>query len=100
MWEGVNGGAVWTGLDESYKGREKEGCTILMSDRVWKCVTEYGWKGTRIVWVKCKIGMDKYAWVSVYTPVNMRTVKGKDEMRKFWNDLNQANKERKPISHL
>ena len=90
LWEGMEGGAVWTGLDEECKGRGKEGCAILMSGRVWKCVTDYGRKGTRIVWVKCKIGLVKYAWVSVYAPVNMKTVKGKNEMMKFWNDLNEC----------
>ena len=31
----------------------------------------------------------KYAWVSVYAPVNVRTVKGKNEMR-FWNEVNEC----------
>ncbi len=44
----------------------------------------------RIVWVKCKIGIVKYAWVCVYAPVNMKTVKGKNEEMKFWNDLNKC----------
>ena len=60
-WEGMIGGAVWTGLDEGYKGRGKEGCVILMSERVWEGVTDYEWKGSRIVWMKCKVGMIKYA---------------------------------------
>ena len=89
-WEGMIGGAVWTGLDEGYKGRGKEGCVILMSERVWKGVTDYGWKGSRIVWMKCKVGMIKYAWVCVYAPVNLKTVKGKKEMEKFWNELNDC----------
>ena len=65
LWDGMNGGAVWTGLNEDYKGRGKEGCAILMSERVWKGVTDCGWKGSRIVWVKSKIGLVKYAWVCV-----------------------------------
>jgi len=36
MWEGVPGGVVWTGMDETYKGKSKEGCAIVMSERVWK----------------------------------------------------------------
>ena len=90
LWDGMNGGAVWTGLNEDYKGRGKEGCAILMSERVWKGVTDCGWKGSRIVWVKSKIGLIKYAWVCVYAPVNKRTLKGKSEMRKFWKDLNEC----------
>jgi len=49
VWEGIKGGTIWTGLDENYSGRQKEGCAIIMSERIWKCVTEYGWKGARIV---------------------------------------------------
>ena len=60
-WEGMVGGAVWTGLDDGYRGREKEGYAILMSERVWKCVTNYGWKGSRVGWVKCKLGIIRYA---------------------------------------
>ena len=90
LWEGMEGGAVWAGLEETYKGKAKEGCAILVSERVWKGVTDYGWKGSRIVWVKGKIGIVKYAWVSVYAPVNKRTVKGKNEMMRFWNELNEC----------
>ena len=32
------------------------------------------WKGSRIVWIKGKIGIVKYAWVSVYAPVNKAAV--------------------------
>jgi len=93
MWEGMKGGVVWAGLDEGYGGRGKEGCAILMSERVWKSVTGYGWKGARIVWVKCKIGLTKYAFVSVYAPVNVKTTKGKNERDKFWNELNECLRE-------
>ena len=89
-WEGMVGGAVWMGLDDGYRGRGKEGCAILMSERVWKCVTDYGWKGSRIVWVKCKLGIIRYAWVCVYAPVNMKTTNGRKEMEKFWNELNEC----------
>ena len=90
IWEGMDGGVVWTGLDEGYKGRGKEGCAILLSPRVWKGKTEHGWNGSRIVWVKGKIGIVKYAWVCVYAPVNMKTTKGKEEMKKFWKNLNEC----------
>ncbi len=45
MWEGLKGGVVGAGLDEGYGGRGKEGCAIIMSERIWKSVTGYGWKG-------------------------------------------------------
>ena len=87
-WEGLVGGAVWKGLEKKPKsGRGTEGCAILMSERVWKCVTDYGWKGSRIVWVKCKIGIVKYAWVCVYAPVNKETKEGKKKMEDFWKEL-------------
>ena len=63
LWQGLEGGVCWSGLSEEYKGRGKEGCAILMSSRVACCVKEHGWCGSRIVWVKGKIGMIKYARV-------------------------------------
>jgi len=90
IWDGMEGGVVWTGLDEKYKGKGKEGCAILLSTRIWEGVTEHGWNGSRIVWVKGKVGITKYAWVCVYAPVNMKTTKGRDEMRKFWKNLNEC----------
>ena len=83
MWEGVPGGVVWTGMDEKYRGRSKEGCAIVMSERVWNGVTDYGWKGSRIVWVKGKVGLVKYAWVCVYAPVNVKSIKGLREREAF-----------------
>ena len=35
--KGMIGGAGWTGLDESYKGKSKEGFAILMADNVEMC---------------------------------------------------------------
>ena len=96
LWQGLEGGVCWSGLSEEYKGRGKEGCAILMSSRVACCVKEHGWCGSRIVWVKGKIGMIKYAWVCVYAPVNMKTTKGKSEMNKFWNELNECLKKFEP----
>ena len=90
LWKGLEGGVCWSGLPDGYKGRGKEGCAILMSHRIAHSVSEHGWCGSRIVWVKAKIGMEKYAWVSVYAPVNMKTKKGKSEMKKFWNELNEC----------
>ena len=96
LWEGLEGGVCWSGLDVAYKGRGREGCAILMSHRVACGVTEHGWCGSRIVWVKGKIGMVKYAWVCVYAPVNMKTTKGKSEMRVFWKELNECLKKFEP----
>ena len=32
----------------------------------------------------------KYVWVCVYAPVNASSGKGREEMRKFWNDVNEC----------
>ena len=90
VWEGMEGEVVWCRMDMKSKGRGREGCALLMSPRVWKGVEEHGWKGSRIVWAVSKIGIIKYAWVCVYAPVNKRSGKGRAEMEKFWNDLNEC----------
>lgn len=33
VWEGLKNETVWAGLDESYGGRDKLGCAVLMSER-------------------------------------------------------------------
>ena len=38
VWEGMEGGMVWCGVDDKSKGRVKEGCALLMSHRVWEGV--------------------------------------------------------------
>lgn len=62
MYEGVYGGGVvvWMRMEEEYRARSKEGCAIVMSERVWNGVTDYGWQGSRIVWVN-EVGLVKYA---------------------------------------
>ena len=67
LWSGLKGGCVWAGRNMNEKGRGKEGCAIMMSERVWNGVTESGNFGPRGVWVKGKIGIVKYAWICVCT---------------------------------
>lgn len=71
VWKGMKGGAVEAGLDKGYSGKDKEGCAMLMSKRIWKSVIGYGCKGARIVWVKSKSGLMKEAFVYVYATVNV-----------------------------
>ncbi len=80
-------------MDERYKGKSKEGCAIVMLERVWKGVTDYGWKGSRIVWVKGKVGLIKYAWVCIYAPVNVQSKRGLREREVFWEDVNTCLKD-------
>ena len=49
--EGLEGRVVCCGVDEKSKRREKEGCALLMSPRIWQGIETHGWKGSRIVWV-------------------------------------------------
>merc|ERR1711915_910071 len=88
LWSGLKGGCVWAGRNMNEKGRGKEGCAIMMSERVWNGVTESGNFGPRGVWVKAKIGIVKYAWICVYAPVNGNTKGDKKEMNEFWMKLN------------
>ncbi len=81
---------VWCGVDEKSRGKGKEGCARLFAPRVWKGIEAHGWKGSRIVCAVGKIGIVKYAWVCVYAPVNSSNGRGKEEMRKFWNDVNEC----------
>ncbi len=54
--------------------------------RVWKT----GWKGTRIVWAKTKVGIVKYAWICIYAPVNVKSGKGREKLREFGDDVNDC----------
>ena len=90
LWEGVEGGVVWTGISEGCKGRAREGCALVFSKRIMDGVSESGSRGSRIVWVKSKVGIVKYAWVCVYAPVNGNTKKMKEEMEVFWKDLSEC----------
>ncbi|MEL7177812.1 MAG: reverse transcriptase domain-containing protein [Pseudomonadota bacterium] len=96
LWKGVEGGVVWSGVSEGYKGKAKEGCAILVSKRVIEGVSEWGMIGSRIVWVKGKIGLVKYAWVCVYAPVNKSTKGGKKEMDVFWEEVSECVKKFEP----
>ena len=90
IWQGVEGGVVWGGLDEKYKGRSKGGVAIIVSKRIVGGIKEYGWSGPRVVWLRGKIGMIRYVWVCAYAPVNERTKKGKEERDDFWKGLNDC----------
>ena len=81
---------MWNGMKEGSRGRGKEGCAIMMSERMWKGLEEWGWKGTRIVWAKTKVGIIKYAWVSIYAPVNVKSGKDREKMREIWDEVNDC----------
>ncbi len=91
MWDlggyGRGSGVEW---NEGSGGRGKEGCALPMSERIWKGLEDWGWKGTRIVWAKTKVGIIKYAWVSIYALVNVKSGKGREKMREFWDEVNDC----------
>ena len=69
VWEGMEGGVVWCGVDEKGKGREKEGCVCtpnVSEDMTKHAGTVHGWKGSRILCKVGKVGIVKYAWVCMY----------------------------------
>ncbi len=76
--------------NEVSRGRGKEGCALLMSERMWKGLEDCGWKGTRIVWAKTKVGIVKYAWICIYALVNVKSGKGREEMREFGDEINDC----------
>lgn len=43
-WEDLQGGTVWAAFHEDCGERGKEECVTLISERVWKNVTDYEWK--------------------------------------------------------
>lgn len=43
-------------------GEESKGCAVL-SERIWKNIAGYGWKGVVIALVKCKITSRKYTYI-------------------------------------
>ena len=50
LWEEMEGGVVWCGVDYKNRGRRKRGSALIMSPRMWEGIEVYGWKGSRIVW--------------------------------------------------
>ena len=92
-WEGLKGWACWSGMKEHEKGRKRMGVALLLSERMSENVIEYGCVNARLCWVLCKLGISKFVFVSAYAPVNVTSGKGKEEMRKFWSDLNECGKE-------
>ena len=45
VWEGMEGGVIWSGMKEGGGGRGKEGCALLMSERMWKGLEDWGRSG-------------------------------------------------------
>ncbi len=42
------------------------------------------------MWAKTKVGIIKYAWALIYAPVNVKSGKGREKMREFWDEVNEC----------
>lgn len=82
VWEGMEGGVEWNGMDVRSKGKGRKGCALLISPKVWEEL-EHEWKGSRIEWIAGKVGLVEYTWVCVHMLVNMSNWKGREVMKKF-----------------
>lgn len=45
-----NGWVAWSGVNEGYKGRKREGVAVLMAERMKKYVGSHGCVNLRLVW--------------------------------------------------
>lgn len=79
-WEGMKERVMQCGTVEKSR-REKEERAHILSTRVWKGIEAHRWKGSRTVWTVGKIGIVKYAWIYVSTPV--MSVMGEVEGQSF-----------------
>ena len=67
-------------------GRAKEGVCIIVGE-AWKgCVREWKEVSSRLMYVRMKVGMDKYVIVGAYGPGSERK---KEERENFWSDLGE-----------
>ncbi len=57
---------------------------------MWEGLEDCGWKGTRITWAKTRVGITKYAWICKYAPVNVKSGRGRKNMREFWDEVNEC----------
>ena len=80
---------MWCGVDDKSMGREREGCALLMSPRVWECIEAHKWKGSKIVWAVGKAAIVRYSWICVYEPIDPKSRKGREDIKKFWNYVNE-----------
>ena len=60
---GEDGGM--SGVEWMRKARERKGCALLMSPRMWQGIEAHGWKESRIVWTSGKVRIVEYGWICV-----------------------------------
>lgn len=65
--------------------RAREGVAVLLSEDMWKCVTEHKEESPRLMWVRLKLGSERWVIVSVYAPYESGT--NGIEVERFWDEL-------------
>ena len=73
-----------SGVEE---GRAREGVVLILSDRLASSVTEWKEVSPRLMWVKVKLGVERWAFVSAYGPGSERS---EEEREQFWTDLSEC----------
>ena len=63
-------------------GKAKEGVRIIVGEALKGCVREWKEVSSRLMYVRMKVGMDKYVTVGAYGPGSERK---KEERRNFCN---------------
>ena len=76
---------LMSGVNE--RVRAKEGVGLIMKNELWKLVYESRCVSSRILWVKVKIGNEKWVLVSVYGPGSERS---REERLEFWESLDRV----------
>ena len=66
-------------------GRAREGVVLLLSEEFKKCVMEWGEVSVRLMWVKLRLGRQRWVFVSAYGPGSEHEERVREE---FWNELN------------
>ncbi len=44
----------------------------------------------RITGAKTRVGITKYAWLCIYAPVNVKSERGRENMKEFWDEVNEC----------
>ena len=68
----------------SERVRAKEGVALIVRKELMECVREWSEVSSRIMWVRMKIGHEKWVFVSTYGPGSEHT---EQEVDGFWDEL-------------
>lgn len=83
-WEWNGGWGIRGGVNEC---REKNGVAIILNERAKRGVKDYGWVSSRLVWVRIKVGIERWAVICGYAPTNDCKC---EEREKFWEEVEEC----------